>query len=38
MAESLSICDLVDLETNARTHSVEMVNQMRSYLKDKNHV
>jgi len=38
MAESLSNCDLVDMETNARTHSVEMVNQMRSHLKEVNHV
>jgi alpha-beta hydrolase superfamily lysophospholipase len=38
MTESLSICDLVDLETNARTHSIEMVNQLRSFLKEKIHV
>ncbi|MDP6499575.1 MAG: alpha/beta hydrolase [Candidatus Marinimicrobia bacterium] len=38
MAEMLFNCDLIDLETNARTHSVEMVNQMRSNLKEINHV
>ncbi len=36
IAELLSNCDLVDLETNAWTHSVEMVNHMRSYLKEVN--
>jgi len=32
IAKSLSQCDLVDLETNAKTHSVDMVDQMRQYL------
>jgi len=36
IAKSLSHCDLVDLETNAKTHSVGMVNQMRQYLEEEN--
>ena len=35
IAKSLSHCDLVDLETNAKTHSVVMVNQMRQFLEEK---
>ncbi|MBC8346135.1 MAG: alpha/beta hydrolase [Candidatus Marinimicrobia bacterium] len=38
IANSLSQCELVDLETNARSHSVEMVNQMRQYLEEVTHV
>ncbi len=38
IAEMLSNCNLIDLETNARTHSVEMVNHMRSNLMEINHV
>ena len=38
ISDSLSNCELVNLETNARTHSVEMINQIRSYLKKKSHV
>ena len=34
IAELLPNCELVDLVTNARTHSVEMVNQLRSFLKE----
>jgi len=36
IAKSLSQCDLVDLETNAKTHSVDMVDQMRQYLEEGN--
>jgi len=34
MAELLPNCKLIDLVTNASTHSVEMVKQLRSLLKE----